>query len=167
MQNMAIHHFYFIKRNGPCCLFFRHKAVFWMPKGVKIYLLPREQNVEVVGCCGYPDTLCMQIHCSQFIWVRFGGHIVRLCKYLCSCAWLCRRCGTTVSWNHLGWKRPVKSLSPTINLALPNPPRHHISKCAYTDIRFLFYFQLKTRPTFPLTVIMADWNGTYICTRWF
>ncbi|KAK4825514.1 hypothetical protein QYF61_000027, partial [Mycteria americana] len=34
----------------------------------------------------------------------------------------------TESQNHIGWKRPLRSSSPTINLTLPRPPLHHVSK---------------------------------------
>ena len=30
------------------------------------------------------------------------------------------------SQNHLGWKRPLRSSSPTINLTLPSPPLNHV-----------------------------------------
>jgi len=32
------------------------------------------------------------------------------------------------SQNHLGWKRPLRSSSPTVNLALPTPPLNHVPK---------------------------------------
>jgi len=37
--------------------------------------------------------------------------------------------GFIASQNHLGWKRPLRSLSPTVNLTLPSPPLHHVPKC--------------------------------------
>ena len=40
--------------------------------------------------------------------------------------------------NHLGWKRPLKSLSPTVNLALPSPPLNHVPKChVYMSFKYL------------------------------
>ncbi|KAK4821029.1 hypothetical protein QYF61_012115 [Mycteria americana] len=32
------------------------------------------------------------------------------------------------SQNRIGWKRPLRSSSPTVNLTLPSPPLHHVSK---------------------------------------
>ncbi|KAK4813296.1 hypothetical protein QYF61_020875 [Mycteria americana] len=32
----------------------------------------------------------------------------------------------TESQNHIGWKRPLRSSSPTLNLTLPSPPLHHV-----------------------------------------
>ncbi|KAK4810666.1 hypothetical protein QYF61_007466 [Mycteria americana] len=34
----------------------------------------------------------------------------------------------TKSQNHIGWKRPLRSSSPTVNLTLPRPPLHHVPK---------------------------------------
>ncbi|KAK4809752.1 LOW QUALITY PROTEIN: hypothetical protein QYF61_008873 [Mycteria americana] len=34
----------------------------------------------------------------------------------------------TESQNRIGWKRPLRSSSPTINLTLPSPPLHHVPK---------------------------------------
>ncbi|KAK4827408.1 hypothetical protein QYF61_017838, partial [Mycteria americana] len=34
----------------------------------------------------------------------------------------------TESQNRIGWKRPLRSSSPTINLTLPRPPLHHVPK---------------------------------------
>ncbi|KAK4807436.1 hypothetical protein QYF61_001987, partial [Mycteria americana] len=34
----------------------------------------------------------------------------------------------TESQNHIGWKRPLRSSSPTANLTLPKPPLHHVPK---------------------------------------
>ncbi|KAK4814695.1 LOW QUALITY PROTEIN: hypothetical protein QYF61_025521 [Mycteria americana] len=34
----------------------------------------------------------------------------------------------TESQNRIGWKRPLRSSSPTVNLTLPSPPLHHVPK---------------------------------------
>ncbi|KAK4812373.1 hypothetical protein QYF61_018823 [Mycteria americana] len=36
--------------------------------------------------------------------------------------------GKTESQNRIGWKRPLRSSSPTVNLTLPSPPLHHVPK---------------------------------------
>ncbi|KAK4808358.1 hypothetical protein QYF61_026961 [Mycteria americana] len=36
------------------------------------------------------------------------------------------KCTFTESQNGIGWKRPLRSSSPTINLTLPKPPLHHV-----------------------------------------
>ena len=42
------------------------------------------------------------------------------------------------SWNHLGWKRPLRSLSPTINLTLPCPPLNHVPK-RHVYMSFIYF----------------------------
>ncbi|KAK4828029.1 LOW QUALITY PROTEIN: hypothetical protein QYF61_022806 [Mycteria americana] len=46
--------------------------------------------------------------------------------------WVKRRTGRhhriTESQNCIGWKRPLRSSSPTVNLTLPRPPLHHVPK---------------------------------------
>jgi len=32
---VAFHHFYSIRHDGPCCHYFRHKAVFWCLKELR------------------------------------------------------------------------------------------------------------------------------------
>lgn len=40
--------------------------------------------------------------------------------------------------NHLGWKKPLGSLSPTINLTLPHPPLNHVPEHhSYTSFKDL------------------------------
>ncbi|KAK4832461.1 hypothetical protein QYF61_023508 [Mycteria americana] len=42
--------------------------------------------------------------------------------------WNCLTRRITESQNRIGWKRPLRSSSPTVNLTLPRPPLHHVPK---------------------------------------
>ena len=58
------------------------------------------------------------------------------------------------SQNHLGWKRPLTSSSPTINLTLPSPspnhvPKHHI----YTSFKYLQGWWLNHFPGQPVPML--------------
>ena len=42
------------------------------------------------------------------------------------------------SYNHLGWKGPLRSSSPAVNLTLPRPPLNHVPKHhIYTSFKYL------------------------------
>ncbi|KAK4828229.1 hypothetical protein QYF61_024724 [Mycteria americana] len=54
--------------------------------------------------------------------------------------WLARSSSAVSQTEHLqkGWKRPLRSSSPTVNLALPSPPLHHVPKHhIYTSFKYL------------------------------
>lgn len=52
-------------------------------------------------------------------------------EYL-SCSWQC-----DLAWNHWGWKRSVRSLSPSFNAALPSPPLNYSPRWNQTEISSL------------------------------
>ncbi|KAK4823893.1 hypothetical protein QYF61_007958 [Mycteria americana] len=55
------------------------------------------------------------------------------------------------SWNCLGWKRPSRSSSPTVNLALPSPPLNHVPRChIYTSFKYLQGWRLNHFPGQPV-----------------
>jgi len=39
--------------------------------------------------------------------------------------------GCTESQNYLGWKEPLRSLSPTVNLTLSSPPLNYVPRYHY------------------------------------
>jgi len=46
--------------------------------------------------------------------------------------------GIIESENHLGWKRTLRSSSPTTNPTLPSPPLNHVPKChSYMSFKYL------------------------------
>ncbi|KAK4810580.1 hypothetical protein QYF61_007317, partial [Mycteria americana] len=56
-------------------------------------------------------------------------------------------------WN-VGWKRPLRSLSPTVNLTLPRPPLHHVPKRhIYTAFKYLQGWRLNHFPGQPLPML--------------
>ncbi|KAK4824504.1 hypothetical protein QYF61_015902 [Mycteria americana] len=60
----------------------------------------------------------------------------------------------TESQNHIGWKRPLRSSSPTINLTLPKPPLHHVSKhLIQTSFKYLQGWRLNHFPGQPVPVL--------------
>ncbi|KAK4831600.1 hypothetical protein QYF61_018360 [Mycteria americana] len=60
----------------------------------------------------------------------------------------------TESQNHIGWKRPLRSLSPTINLTLPKPPLHHVSKhLIQTSFKYFQGWRLNHFPGQPVPML--------------
>ncbi|KAK4827938.1 hypothetical protein QYF61_022553 [Mycteria americana] len=60
----------------------------------------------------------------------------------------------TESQNHIGWKRPLRSSSPTINLTLPKPPLHHVSKhLIQTSFKYLQGWRLNHFPGQPVPML--------------
>ncbi|KAK4815422.1 hypothetical protein QYF61_001410 [Mycteria americana] len=60
----------------------------------------------------------------------------------------------TESQNHIGWKRPLRSSSPTINLTLPKPPLHHVPKhLIQTSFKYLQGWRLNHFPGQPLPML--------------
>ncbi|KAK4815879.1 hypothetical protein QYF61_009930 [Mycteria americana] len=58
------------------------------------------------------------------------------------------------SQNHIGWKRPLRSSSPTINLTLPKPPLHHVSKhLIQTSFKYLQGWRLNHFPGQPVPML--------------
>ena len=66
---------------------------------------------------------CNAVILGPFLYMRFGKH----CQMF-----------NTESQNHLGWNIPLRSSSPTFNLALPSPPLNHVHK------HTIYTFFLKT-----------------------
>ena len=60
-----------------------------------------------------------------------------MCRIKWSCSLLKLMLLTQYSQNHLGWKRCLRSLSPTINLTLPSPPLNHVPK-HHVDMPFKY-----------------------------
>ncbi|KAK4810476.1 hypothetical protein QYF61_004256 [Mycteria americana] len=60
----------------------------------------------------------------------------------------------TESQKHIGWKRPLRSSSPTINLTLPKPPLHHVSKhLIQTSFKYLQGWRLNHFPGQPVPML--------------
>ncbi|KAK4809926.1 LOW QUALITY PROTEIN: hypothetical protein QYF61_023413 [Mycteria americana] len=60
----------------------------------------------------------------------------------------------TESQNRLGWKRPLRSWSPTVNLTLPSPPLHHVPKhLIQTAFKYLQGWRLHHCPGQPVPVL--------------
>ncbi|KAK4829272.1 hypothetical protein QYF61_002664 [Mycteria americana] len=58
------------------------------------------------------------------------------------------------SQNHIGWKRPLRSLSPTVNLTLPRPPLYHVPKhLIQTSIKYLQGWRLNHFPGQPVPML--------------
>ncbi|KAK4807409.1 LOW QUALITY PROTEIN: hypothetical protein QYF61_001172 [Mycteria americana] len=58
------------------------------------------------------------------------------------------------SQNRIGWKRPLRSSSPTVNLTLPSPPLHHVPKhLSQTSFKHLQGWGLHHCPGQPLPVL--------------
>ncbi|KAK4817862.1 hypothetical protein QYF61_001531 [Mycteria americana] len=54
-------------------------------------------------------------------------------------------------WNRIGWKRPLRSSSPTINVTLPSPPLHHVPKnLIQTSFKYLQGWRLNHFPGQPV-----------------
>ncbi|KAK4829578.1 hypothetical protein QYF61_005678 [Mycteria americana] len=62
--------------------------------------------------------------------------------------------GNTESQNRIGWKRPLRSSSPTINLTLPRPPLHHVPKhLIQTSFKYLQGWRLNHFPGQPVPML--------------
>ncbi|KAK4811014.1 hypothetical protein QYF61_015718 [Mycteria americana] len=60
----------------------------------------------------------------------------------------------TESQNRIGWKRPLRSSSPTVNLTLPRPPLHHVPKhLIQTSFKYLQGWQLNHFPGQPVPML--------------
>ncbi|KAK4830766.1 hypothetical protein QYF61_013255 [Mycteria americana] len=60
----------------------------------------------------------------------------------------------TESQNRVGWKRPLRSLSPTVNLTLPRPPLHHVPKhLIQTSFKYFQGWRLNHFPGQPLPML--------------
>ncbi|KAK4830892.1 hypothetical protein QYF61_013821 [Mycteria americana] len=58
---------------------------------------------------------------------------------------------TRKSQNRIGWKRPLRSSSPTVNLTLPRPPLHHVPKqLIQTSFKYLQGWRLNHFPGQPV-----------------
>ncbi|KAK4824899.1 hypothetical protein QYF61_021414 [Mycteria americana] len=54
----------------------------------------------------------------------------------------------------MGWKRPLRSSNPTVNLALPSPPLNHVLKChIYTSFKYLQGWGLNHFPGQPVPML--------------
>ncbi|KAK4817962.1 hypothetical protein QYF61_003482 [Mycteria americana] len=55
---------------------------------------------------------------------------------------------------HRGWKRPLRSSSPTVNLTLPSPPLNHVPKCHIeTSFRYFQGWRLNHFPGQPVPML--------------
>ncbi|KAK4831037.1 hypothetical protein QYF61_014969, partial [Mycteria americana] len=60
----------------------------------------------------------------------------------------------TESQNRIGWKRPLRSSSPTINLTLPRPPPYHVPKhLIQTSFKYLQGWRLNHFPGQPVPML--------------
>ncbi|KAK4807192.1 hypothetical protein QYF61_024312 [Mycteria americana] len=60
----------------------------------------------------------------------------------------------TESQNRIGWKRPLRSSSPTVNLTLPKPPLHHVPKhLIQTSFKYLQGWRLNHFPGQPVPML--------------
>ncbi|KAK4810824.1 hypothetical protein QYF61_008796 [Mycteria americana] len=60
----------------------------------------------------------------------------------------------TESQNRIGWKRPLRSSSPTVNLTLPRPPLYHVPKhLIQTSFKYLQGWRLNYFPGQPVTML--------------
>ncbi|KAK4818842.1 LOW QUALITY PROTEIN: hypothetical protein QYF61_020061 [Mycteria americana] len=60
----------------------------------------------------------------------------------------------TESQNRIGWKRPLRSSSPTVNLTLPSPPLHHVLKnFIQTTFKYLQGWRLNHFPGQPVPML--------------
>ncbi|KAK4828708.1 hypothetical protein QYF61_000546 [Mycteria americana] len=60
----------------------------------------------------------------------------------------------TESQNRIGWKRPLRSSSPTVNLTLPRPPLHHVPKhLIQTSFKYLQGWRLNHFPGQPFPML--------------
>ncbi|KAK4810927.1 hypothetical protein QYF61_013335 [Mycteria americana] len=60
----------------------------------------------------------------------------------------------TESQNRIGWKRPLRSLSPTVNLTLPRPPLYHVPKhLIQTSFKYLQGWRLNHFPGQPVPML--------------
>ncbi|KAK4806202.1 hypothetical protein QYF61_001126 [Mycteria americana] len=60
----------------------------------------------------------------------------------------------TESQNCIGWKRPLRSSSPTVNLTLPRPPLHHVPKhLIQTSFKYLQGWRLNHFPGQPVPML--------------
>ncbi|KAK4810331.1 hypothetical protein QYF61_018273 [Mycteria americana] len=58
------------------------------------------------------------------------------------------------SQNCIGWKRPLRSSSPTVNLTLPRPPLHHVPKhLIQTSFKYLQRWGLNHFPGQPVPML--------------
>ncbi|KAK4807092.1 hypothetical protein QYF61_018433 [Mycteria americana] len=58
------------------------------------------------------------------------------------------------SQNRIGWKRPLRSSSPTVNLTLPRPPLHHVPKhLIQTSFKYLHGWRLNHFPGQPVPML--------------
>ncbi|KAK4817034.1 hypothetical protein QYF61_026040 [Mycteria americana] len=58
------------------------------------------------------------------------------------------------SQNRIGWKRPLRSSSPTVNLTLPRPPLNHVPKhLSQTSFKYLQGWRLNHFPGQPLPML--------------
>ncbi|KAK4827957.1 hypothetical protein QYF61_022659 [Mycteria americana] len=58
------------------------------------------------------------------------------------------------SQNRIGWKRPLRSLSPTVNLTLPRPPLYHVPKhLIQTSFKYLQGWRLNHFPGQPVPML--------------
>ncbi|KAK4806947.1 hypothetical protein QYF61_027314 [Mycteria americana] len=65
-----------------------------------------------------------------------------------------RECGGEGDWNRIGWKRPLRSSSPTVNLTLPRPPLHHVPKhLIQTSFKYLQGWRLNHFPGQPVPML--------------
>ncbi|KAK4829643.1 hypothetical protein QYF61_005936 [Mycteria americana] len=56
--------------------------------------------------------------------------------------------------NRLGWERPLRPSSPTVNLTLPSTPLNHVPKChIYTSFKYLQGWRLHHFPGQPVPVL--------------
>ncbi|KAK4828289.1 hypothetical protein QYF61_024954 [Mycteria americana] len=56
--------------------------------------------------------------------------------------------------NPIGWKRPLRSSSPTVNLTLPTPPLHHVPKhLIQTSFKYLQGWRLNHFPGQPVPML--------------
>ncbi|KAK4827479.1 hypothetical protein QYF61_018779 [Mycteria americana] len=61
---------------------------------------------------------------------------------------------TNKSQNRIGWKRPLRSSSPTVNLTLPRPPLHHVPKhLIQTSFKYLQGWRLHHFPGQPVPML--------------
>ncbi|KAK4816273.1 hypothetical protein QYF61_014345 [Mycteria americana] len=60
----------------------------------------------------------------------------------------------TESQNRIGWKRPLRSSSPTVKLTLPRPPRYHVPKhLIQTSLKYFQGWQLNHCPGQPVPML--------------
>lgn len=103
----------------------------WRQSAPMILFRPVPQSFDSITALSvdFSNHRLLTADCQSWAWENTQPVVSTLVAVLGGKCWASSHEIITESWNHLGWKRPLISLSPNIYPALLGPALNYVHKC--------------------------------------